>query len=235
MGGLPRTHHGEAIVLTLRRAAYAWLVGGVLWFALEAVAARAFAGYDYARFYISDLANPARETYDGRPIASSLAWVMNLDLVVHGTLFLAGALFASRAAANGRARHVFVALVALNALGSIVVATVHSSNATVANGSIGWHELGALFSIVCGNLAIVVAGAFAAKLDATPAFRIFSIVLALAGIVSFAMLLGGSQSSRSTPGLWERGAVYTIMLWEIVTAATIFRSNPRSKAALAAG
>src|SRR3954467_538492 len=120
-------------------AAVCWLIGGVAYVALEAVAAAAFPGYDYATNFISDL---------GRP-DSPLSALMNTGFVVQGTAFLAGAVLLSRSAGR-RGLDVFTGCAAAKAVGNAVVASVPSGTPGIA-----WlHVAGAVVAIVGGNVAI---------------------------------------------------------------------------------
>ena len=223
MGGLSRAADGVgvAVATDARRAAVVWIFGGTIWFVLEAIAAIAFPGYNYAHYYISDLGNPTREFFEGRLVDSRLAWVMNVDFVAHGLAFLVGALFAFRAAGRGITRYLFLCLVALNALGGFAVAAIHSSNHAVANDTEPLHGLAALISILGGDLAIIVAGIGSRTLGANGLYRTASVLLGAAAIASFVVLLGTMPHARLGSGVWERGSVYPIMLWEIATGFVI--------------
>ncbi len=211
----------------MRRAGAAWLVAGLLWFLLEAIAAHALPGYDYAHNYISDLGIPSPATFQGRPGSSPLALVMNADFIVHGTLFLTGAVLAFYAAGRGAARFVFLAFAIANAAGNVLVATIHNSAQAAADGSIVLHGLGAALAIYGADIAIVVAGASAGSVGATLSYRVASVALGMVGIVSLSFLVA-APATAVPAGVWERLGVYPIMTWEIMTGLAIFLSKRRS-------
>jgi hypothetical membrane protein len=211
----------------VRRAGTAWLVAGLLWFLLEALAAQALPGYSYAHNYISDLGIPSPATFQGRAGSSPLALVMNANFIVHGTLFLTGAVFAFRASGRGTVRFVFLAFALANAAGNLLVATIHNSAQAAANGSIALHGLGAALAIYGADIAIVVAGASAGRLGATASYRIASVALGVVGILSISHLVA-APATAVPAGAWERLGVYPIMTWEIMTGLVILLSNRRA-------
>jgi hypothetical membrane protein len=203
----------------VRRAALTWLGAGIMWLALEAFSAAAFPGYSYAKNYISDLGVPLSAAGQGGAIGSPRHLAMNVNFVGHGFLFLLGGVFAFRAsAATGRARYGFLGLTIVYAIGSTLVGTFHSSAQTVTVGPISLHVLGAGFAIIGGNAAIIVAGLNARRLGATKGYGTASVTLGTLGLLCLAILQAGP--SFNLIGLWERGAVYSITLWEIGTGIT---------------
>ncbi len=205
-----------------RRAAIAWLLAGLLWFALEARAAAAFRPtYSYARNYISDLGVPLPGDFQGRAVDSPLAAVMNANFIAQGVLFFLAGLFIFRATAGaaGRARHAFLGLAGVYAVGSIVVGIVHSSAQTAADGTAHFHVIGAGLAIIGGNAALIVAGLNARRVGASVGYCAASVSLGTAGLVSVILLQTGAPFA--VPGAWERGAVYSITLWDIVTGVAL--------------
>ena len=162
---------------------------------LEAVAAAAFRPrYSYARNVISDLGVPAQ---------SHLAWLMNLGFCVQGTLFLVGAVVFGA----GRA---FVALVAANAVGNVLIAVFHSGTST--------HAVGAVLAIVGGNAAI---------LAAPIAHRKVSVALGAFGLLSFVVFVITLKASSGLPlGITERCSVYSITAWQLLTAGWLLSRRP---------
>src|ERR1700678_2600242 len=105
-------------------AAVAWLSAGLAYLTLEGIAAAAFRPrYSYAHNFISDLGIPSGN--------SPLAWLMNTAFGVQGTLFLVGAILTVRAV-EARKAGLFVALVAANAVGNLLIAAFHSGPASHA-------------------------------------------------------------------------------------------------------
>jgi hypothetical membrane protein len=191
---------------------------------LEAIAARAFPGYDYAHNYISDLGIPSPQTLQGRDVGSPLALVMNVNFIAHGALFLIGAVFAFRATEGGIARFAFLAFAAINAFGNVLVATVHGSAQAVANGTIAVHGLGAALAIYGAEIAIVIAGLSAGRLGATASYRAASVALGALGIACISILVA-APGTGFPKGVWERLGVYPIMTWEIMTGLSILVSS----------
>lgn len=141
-----------------RLASVVWLVAGVVYFVLEAVAATAFVpSYSYAHNYISDLGVDVPGELSGRPIDSPLAFVMNVNFAAHGLLFLIAAVLIVRTA-TGALRYLFLGLAAVHAVGMVMIATVHGSAQAIADGTFVVHSTGAALAIFGANAAIIVAG-----------------------------------------------------------------------------
>ncbi len=190
--------------MTARTAASCWLIAGIAYVGLEAIAAHAVPGYAYAHDFISDL---------GRP-ASPLHPLMNAAFVLQGTLFLAGAALVVRAVAR-RARS-FVVFAAANAVGNIMVASVPSGSPGIA-----WvHVTGATLAILGGNAAIVAGTPVVNHVGARSHYRAISLGLAALGLLSFAMLAMSTASITVLfpAAVWERTSVYTIILWQTMSA-----------------
>jgi hypothetical membrane protein len=171
-------------------AAVAWIVGPLTYLILEAVAAAAFPHYSYTQNFISDLG----------VAASPREAVMNTAFCLQGTLFLVGAVFLDRA-------RLFLTLAAANALGNILIAIFHSGVAA--------HAVGAVLAIVGGNTAIL-----AGSRTGGPLYRRMSIGLGAFGLLSFVVFVLVLKHVVHAPlGVWERGSVYSILLWQMSTAA----------------
>lgn len=196
--------------------AAAWIAAALGYVILEAVAAAAVgppmgppigppigAKYSYAADYISTLGAPAR---------SPRAAAMNAAFCWQGTLFLLGALLSGPAGIDrSRYRGAFLLFAAANAVGNILVAMVHS-------GSGAWaHGLGALLAIVGGNAAIVTGSTFLSKFVRAQAYRVVSWALAGAGFTGLTLFVLGANNV----GFWERLSVYSILLWQTLTAVLL--------------
>ena len=186
----------------LRLPAAIWLASGLLWFVLEGVAAAGRPGYDYATDYISDL--------------GVTTVVMNVEFWLQGILFLVAAVLAVRLA-SGWMRWLFLVIAVAYAVGMFLIAVFPSSPEAEADGTILLHVLGANLAIVGGDVALIVAGLGSRSLGATTAFRVTAVVLGALGLAAALALL----LLDSTPGLWERAAVYPVMLASIVVGAVI--------------
>lgn len=189
-----------------------WLTGALVFFVFEAIAAASVAPpyrYSYVSDYISQL---------GVPGWTPLAAVMNVGLCVQAVLFLVGAVFAARTSATGH-RTLFRVLAALYALGLILVASVPFGVGAPATDLSGFHWLGALLAIFLGNAAIVAGSSVVAGLLDVRWYRKVSVALAVLGILSFLIL--SQPAAQPTLGIWERGSVYSVMLWQMLSAVLL--------------
>jgi hypothetical membrane protein len=181
-----------------RAAAAAWITGAVVYLSVEAAAAAAFRpGYHYAHNFISDLGVP------GQPLATP----MNVAFGVQGAMFLVGAVAAQR-----RRAPLLVSFAAANAVGNLLVATVHAGAGPL-------HVVGATLAIVGGNAA-AIAGA---GLRDGRGYRLTSRVLGTVGLLSTAALVAQAWSGIEVlpAPVWERAAVYPIFAWQLFAAAAL--------------
>jgi hypothetical membrane protein len=195
----------------VRTAAAIWLAGATVYLVSEAVAAASVPGYSYVADYISDLGSVA---------------IMNVGaFVLHGILFLAGAVVVARSCpVLGGVRWVFVLAAAANAIGNILVGAFRSG-AAEASPHIHWHVIGAGMAIVGGNIAVIIAGVGSRRIGAPRGYRLASVLIGVVGIACLLVLVvDGASGSRLLPvGAVERGSVYSIVVWEIMTGLTILR------------
>ena len=89
---------------------------------------------------------------------------------------------------------------------------------------------GAGMAIIGGNIAVIIAGIGSRRIGAPRSYRRVSVVIGAVGIACLlTLIIDGANGSRALPvGVVERGAVYTIVAWEIMTGAT----DPLSSTAL---
>jgi hypothetical membrane protein len=184
-----------------------WVVAAVGYLLLEAFAAAGYEpAYSYAHNYVSDLGLTRGELVHGQVIESSRAYLMWAAFFLQGTLFLLGALLIVRFP-NSRRGRLFLALVAANAVGNIVVGTAHSGTV---------HLAGAALAIGGGNLAILVGSA----LVGTGWYRSVSKCVAALGILCLSMLMINSVTDTANVlpnGVWERGSIYSITVWQLLS------------------
>ncbi|HEX6340822.1 DUF998 domain-containing protein [Umezawaea sp.] len=138
---------------------------------------------------------------------SPLAVVMNAAFVLQGLGFLVVGLVVARRAGGAR-RHLLVVFTACHAVGNVLVAGFPSSSGSVL------HVVGAVLAIVGGNLAAITAS-HVRWLALPPAL----------GLVS-ALFISRSEFH----GLWERGSVYSITLWEIAFGVVLLLAHRRERA-----
>jgi hypothetical membrane protein len=192
----------------VRTAAVIWLVGAAVYLVCEAVAAAGIPNYSYVDDYISDLGVSA-VMYTGA-------------FIVHGALFLAGAVVFSRNCSTlGWSQWSFVVAAAVNAIGNFAVAGARS-------GAV--HATGAAMAILGGNIAVIIAGIGSRRIGACAGYRRASVFLGAVGIACLlALVVDGANGSRVLPvGVVERGSVYSIILWELLTGMTILRCQSGS-------
>ena len=79
--------------------------------------------------------------------------------------------------------------------------------------------------MVGGNAAIIAGSSVVAELVTTRWYRAASIVLEVIGLLSLIVI--GNPTAQLTPGIWERGAVYTTLIWQIVTAILLYPRRRR--------
>lgn len=184
---------------SVRAAGVLWLAGAAVYLVGEAVSATGVDGYSYLADYISDL---------------GVSGLMNRAFIVHGALFLVGAILATRGVPAGWIGRAFVISAALNALGNIGVGGFQSG-ATA-------HVVGAGLAIIGGNVAVVLGGLGSRSLGAPRMFRAVSVALGAFGLVCLAVLVVDGADGATLPvGLVERGAVYPIIAWEVMAGVAL--------------
>lgn len=192
-----------------RFAAVLWLLAAAGYLAAEAFAATALPGYGYGADYISTLGDPA---------VSPHAPLMNAAFAVQGVCFAtAGALFAAHAP-RSRNRLGFMVFAIGNGIGNVLIAVVHSGQGNP------WHVIGAVLAIVGGNGAALAGSA----LRTSKPYRVASIALGALGLLCLVMVGSGAGQV----GLWERGSVYPIFAWQILTAVVLLRRQAGSASSI---
>ncbi|WP_163723686.1 DUF998 domain-containing protein [Mycolicibacterium psychrotolerans] len=198
-------------------AAFLWTAAGVGYLAVEAVTAAHVPDYSYARDYVSDL---------GRP-ASDLAWWMNAAFRLQGLAFVVAGALAVWATRPRRGGLAFVVFACMYGAGSVVVGLFPSG------GSGMWqvlHAAGATAAIIGGNLAAGTAG-WAGVPDDSQASRVAGYGLGALGVLSAVLLV----NTELPTGLFERGAIYSIIAWQLAAAWTVGVSTDRAGGRRAGG
>ncbi|MGI4860136.1 MAG: DUF998 domain-containing protein, partial [Janthinobacterium lividum] len=177
--------------------------------------------YDYARNYISDLGvADCGQVFHGRLICSPRHALMNGAFVVEGALFLLACLCFARAVPRSW-RAVVVALGLAHGVGMWLVGTFNGSQAALLDGTLRYHAGGAAAAIAAGNIAAIAAGWIAHRMGMRARTAIVSAMLGGWGLLSAGVLLAATGVVPA--GVAERGAVYTIMTWEILLGIVILR------------
>ncbi|WAJ45383.1 DUF998 domain-containing protein [Mycobacterium sp. Aquia_216] len=209
--------------MATRCGAVLWVVAALGYLALEAITAAGFgSAYSYTRNYISDL---------GVDADSPQSYLIHIAFYLQGALFFLGAVFIVRIPDSPRAQ-IFLGLIATNAIGNLVIGTVHSGDA---------HRAGAALAIVGGTTAILAGAAVIPTVGDRRCYRHISELLAAVGLLSLLMLLVNSVTSNDNllpSGAWERGSVYSIIVWQLLTGVCVIscaaapsdaRRRPRSR------
>lgn len=203
------------------------VLNAVQWVVSEAVAAAAWTtpAYSYATNYISDLGvTDCGTTFQDRTICSPDHTLMNTSFIVQGILFAAGVILLAVPLLTGRVRRVVIALAGAHAVGFLLIGLFHGS-ADGASYSLGLHVGGASVAILCANTIVILAGSLK-SLQLPRAYRVFSIAVGVLGLLSEA----GVGVSTSTAGIFERGGVYSWLLWSVVTGVSLLVRQARQPA-----
>jgi hypothetical protein len=192
--------------VTARVGALLWIGSAVCYFVAEAVAAAVLHTYGYATDYVSTLGDPEHSPY---------AALMNAAFVVQALAFPIGGWLVCRAA---QARRVlpFISLAVCNGVGNLLVAAVHSGSGSA------WHGIGAAMALIGGNAAVLAGSSVLRSRLAAPAYRPVSIALGVFGL----LCLFAVAFKLAPVGGWERGSVYTIYAWQVITAVMLIARGP---------
>lgn len=201
--------------VTLRIGALSWVVSALTYFVAEAVAATAMPRYGYATDYISTL---------GAPGLSPLALLMNAAFVVQAVLFPVGAALMVQGS-GARKPSAFLVFAVLNGIGNFLVATWHSGP---SGGGQDWHGIGAFLAIAGGNVAILLGSFVFRRAGGSGAYLAVALALGTLGLGSFLGLILDTSLSVLPIGTWERGSVYSIYVWQAVTAVYFLRRSRRT-------
>lgn len=201
---------GAPPIVTLRIGALAWVVSALAYFVAEAVAASAMPRYGYATDYISTL---------GAPGLSPLAGLMNAAFVVQAILFPVGAALTVNGA-EARKKSAFLFFAVLNGIGNFLVATWHSGP---SGGGPDWHGVGAFLAIAGGNVAVLLGTLAFRRAGASRAYLAVGVALGTLGLACLVGLTVDTSLTVLPIGAWERGSVYSIYLWQVITAVYYLR------------
>ncbi|WP_197383192.1 DUF998 domain-containing protein [Mycolicibacterium mengxianglii] len=202
-------------------AAALWLVSGLWYLGTEALVAAHLRGYSYSVDFISDL---------GRPGHSPWAGWMNLAFIQQGVAFVAASFLAGATARRRPQVRVFLGLAVVYGVGSALVGLCHSGVGVDQSA----HIVGAVGAIVGGNLALIAAGAGLLRQGrrGCVGFGWASCSLGSVGLACAAALMLNGAADNAVPaggGFWERGAVYTIIGWQLVAALVLLAMPPPTR------
>ncbi len=220
----PESLAPEAHRIVQRRAAGAVLIAAAgIFFLAEFIAAAAWTDppYSYTYNYISDLGVHGPSTALGQYMYSPLAWVMNTGFFLFGITVFAGV-----AMLKGRHRAALI-LAGLVAAGGVLLALFPASGEATKDGAIDYHSLGALASIVGGNVLVIVLGRLHRLIGVSRKPGKAMVVLGVIGLVSLAGFLALAGSGANVlVGLVERCAVYPVLIGLICAGVPIWNRRP---------
>ncbi|WP_089099397.1 DUF998 domain-containing protein [Streptomyces hyaluromycini] len=193
------------------------VVNALQWVIAEAVTAAAWNDppYSYARNYISDLGVPdCGARFQGREICSPAHTLMDASFALQGILFAAGVVLLA-SLIEGRARRVVTVLGVTHGVAFVLVGIFHGS-AEGPKYNLVIHVGAAIAGILCANTVVIVAGRLRSLGLARP-YRVFSVTVGVLGLLSEL----GVAISTGTAGAFERGGIYSWLLWSAVTGTLL--------------
>jgi len=207
------------------------IAGGLVFFIAELIAAAAWTDppYSYTYHYISNLGVHGPAEGFGQVMYSPLAWVMNTGFFLFGIILFSGtAMLAGMRGSRGWAVRT---LALLMAAGGVLLAFFHGTGETPDSGAIDFHSLGALASIIGGNVLIIILGRAYRQAGIAAGAGRAMVALGVFGLVSLAGFMAIAGSSSGLIGLVERCAVYPVLIGFICAGTSIWKDNRRAAAA----
>ena len=217
----PAERSNDAGQVPRRSAGVVLVAAPVIFLLAELVAAAAWTDppYSYTYHYISNLGVRGPLVALGQLMCSPLAWVMNTGFFLFGIMIFVGV--AALRGLRGWRRGAVLLLGALVAVGGVLLA-FNPGTGDPPDGSVDLHGLGALASIVGGNVLMVVLGRQHRRIGVAPEPGKALVVLGGLGLVSMVGFLAAASSGANVlVGLVERCAVYPIMIGSIRAGASI--------------
>jgi hypothetical protein len=159
---------------------------------------------------------------------SPLAWVMNAGFFLFGiTLFGGTAMLAGMRGPRGWAA---LTLAFLVAAGGVLLAFFPGTGETPDSGALDLHSLGALASIVGGNLLIIVLGRAHRRAGIAGDTGRAMVALGVFGLGSLVGFMAIAGSSAGLIGLVERCAVYPLLIGSVCAGTSIWTGQRRPTA-----
>ena len=201
------------------------IAAGFLYLLFEAIAALAWQnpGYSYTYNYISDLGIPIVTEYMGHYINSPRYYFMNMAFISNGILFATGIFLIT--ASLQKKKIALNILAAIYGLGVCVVGLFPGYDWW---GGV-YHGFGALAAIGIGNIAIMCIGIASGTKTQNTVLSIVSVAFCVIGISAFVIFMGSEGSPII--GLWERIAVYTVIIWQPIFGGVLlseFHNSPET-------
>jgi hypothetical membrane protein len=194
----------------LAAAAIALVLGALVFIISETVVAAAWTmpSYSYSGNYLSDLGNPQCDPYDGRVVCSPLHTLMNSAFLIQGVLVGCAAWLLGRVL-TGRPRALVRGVGVVTTAGFMMLGLVPSSPHTMAQGTLWLHYLGATLAIAGTNTLAILVSRQWRRLRIPAAMGTLGVALGAAGLLVTALL------GLVPPGIPERAAVYTFLIWQL--------------------
>jgi hypothetical membrane protein len=207
-----------------RRAAGAVLIiGGLVFFLAEFIAAAAWKNppYSYTYHYISNLGVHGPSEGFGQFMYSPLAWVMNTGFFLFGiTLFTGSAMLRGL---KGMRRWAVLTPAFLLAVGGVLLGLFPGTGEEPDSGAVDFHSIGALAGIVGGNVLIIMLGRLRRYAGIPRKTGRAMVVLGVFGLVSLVGFLAIAGTGASLVGLVERCAVYPVLIGAICAGVSIWK------------
>ena len=193
-----------------RMAGRALAAGPGIFFLAEFIAAAAWTDhpYSYTYHYISDLGVHGPVEALDQYMYSPLAWVMNTGFFLFGFIVLAGVVLLR--GAPGWRRRTALVLGGFVALGGALLAFNPGDGQETG---VDYHGLGALASIVGGNVLVILLGRQRRLIGIAQGAGRSMVILGTFGLVSMAAFMAVAGSGATVlVGLVERCAVYPLLI-----------------------
>ncbi|RSM87942.1 DUF998 domain-containing protein [Kibdelosporangium aridum] len=206
------------------------VAGPILYLIAEAAAALAWTApsYDYFYHYVSDLgiAGPPSHVF-GQDVYSPWAAVMNTGFIGYGVLFVVAAALVLRPSTGARPK-LLLAISVIFGVGIAMVGLFQGSQASIDNGNILFHLIGAQATIVSGNLLSILAASLRGRFDMSPAVARSLLVLGVIGLIGFAAFMIDVRAGINVAiGLFERLAIYPIVVAHVLFGVSLLVSRAR--------
>ena len=209
-------------------AGVALIAAGLIFFAAEFIAAAAWTRppYSYTYNYISNLGVHGPTQGFGQLMYSPLAWVMNTGFFLFGIILFAGTTMLT--GPHGTRGWAVRTLAFLTAVGGVLLAFFHGTGETPDSGAIDFHSIGALASIISGNVLIIILGRAHRQAAITATTGRAMVALGVFGLISLIGFMAIAGSSATLIGLVERCAVYPLLIGFICAGRSIWKGNRAS-------
>jgi hypothetical membrane protein len=206
------------------------IAGGLVFFIAEFIAAAAWTDppYSYTYHYISNLGVHGPAEGFGQVMRSPLAWVMNTGFFLFGITLFGG--IAMLTGIRGPRGWAVRTLASLMAAGGVLLAFFPGTGETPDSGAIDFHSLGALASIVGGNVLIIVLGRAHRHAAIAATTGRAMVALGVFGLVSLFGFMAIAGPSAGLIGLVERCAVYPLLIGFVCAGRSIWKGRASAAA-----